>query len=325
MPKTKFTIGVDLGGTKILVAVVDDKGKVISTAKKTTHADKGPKEVIARILQTMDEAVATAKLSKRDIAGIGLGAPGVVDNQRGMVLSAPNLPGFKNIELAAQLKAWQDCNVALSNDVRVAAIGEHRQGAGRGVHDLIAIFVGTGIGGGIIINDKVLVGQRFSAGEIGHIITLADGPYQGDAAIRGSIEALASRTAIERDLRAGLLAGRKSVLPELMVEKGGAVTSSVLAKAVAKNDPLTIQVMQRAAYLLGLHAASLINSFDPEMLIYGGGVVEGLGKWILPQITEVAKQNCINRADLDKVRIVEAELGEQAGVIGAALMAREGI
>jgi glucokinase len=191
---------------------------------------------------------------------------------------------------------------------------------------MIAVFVGTGIGGGIIINDKPWVGLRSSAGEVGHMIILADGPYAPGGGIRGGIEALASRSAIDRDLRAGIAAGRKSVLPDLLKEKGNdAITSSVLAKAVSKNDPLTLEVLRRAAYYLGLHAASLINAFDPEMLVYGGGVIEGLGEWMVAQIRDVAKQHAINRTDLDKIKIVEAKLGEQAGVIGAALMALDAL
>jgi glucokinase len=214
----------------------------------------------------------------------------------------------------------------LSNDVRVAAVGEHRVGAGTGTHSMIAVFIGTGIGGGIILNDRPWVGYRSSAGEVGHMITLADGPFAVGGGVRGGIEALASRSAIDRDLRAGIAAGRKSVLPDLLKEKGSdAITSSVLAKAVSKNDPLTLEVLRRATFYLGLHAASLINVFDPEMLVYGGGVIEGLGEWMVAQIRDTARQNAINKHDLTKVKIVEAKLGESAGVIGSALMALDAL
>ena len=154
------------------------------------------------------------------------------------------------------------------------------------------------------------------------MVVLADGPYAVGSGVRGSIEALASRSAIERELRAGLAAGRRSILPELLKEKDSdTITSGILAKAVSHNDPLTIDVLRRAAYYLGLHASALINAFDPEMLIYGGGVIEALGDWLLPQICEVARQHAINRVNLDQVKIVSAKLGDQAGVIGAALMA----
>ncbi len=322
----KYAIGIDLGGTKILTAVVDSSGHVLATAKKSTQAEKGPEAVIERIEKTMDEALDEAKLKKEKISAIGIGAPGIIDSARGIAVALTNLPGWKNVELAKALKKWHNAPVVLSNDVRVAAVGEHRVGAGRGTHSMVAVFVGTGIGGGIIINNLPWVGFRSSAGEVGHMITLADGPYAPGGGIRGGIEAIASRSAIDRDLRAGIASGRKTVLPELMKEKGSdAITSSVLAKAVSKNDPLTLDVLRRAAHYLGLHAASVINVLDPEMLVYGGGVVEGLGEWMVSQIRDTAKQYAINKEDLDKVKIVEAKLGEDAGVIGAALMGLDGL
>jgi glucokinase len=322
----KYAVGIDLGGTKILTAVVDSSGHVLATAKKSTQAEKGPEAVIDRIERTMDEALDEAKLKKEKVSSIGIGAPGIIDSARGIAIALTNLPGWKNIEIARALRTWHNVPVVLSNDVRVAAVGEYRVGAGRGTHSMVAVFVGTGIGGGIIINGQPWVGFRSSAGEVGHMITLADGPYAPGGGIRGGIEAIASRSAIDRDLRAGIASGRKTVLPELMKEKGGdAITSSVLAKAVSKNDPLTLDVLRRAAHYLGLHAASVINVLDPEMLVYGGGVVEGLGEWMVSQIRDTAKQYAINKQDLDKVKIVEAKLGEEAGVIGAALMGLDGM
>ena len=318
----KYAIGVDLGGTKILSAVVDAQGKVIGQAKKSTHAEKGPTAVIKRIEKAMNEAVEAAGVQKDHVEAIGVGAPGVVDSNRGIVVQLTNLPGWHNVPLAKVLQEWRAVPVVVSNDVRVAAVGEHRVGAGQGVHSMVAVFVGTGIGGGVILNDRLWTGWRASAGEVGHMIVLADGPYAVGSGIRGSIEALASRSAIERELRAGLAAGRRSILPELLKEKNSdTITSGILAKAVSRNDPLTIEVLRRAAYYLGLHASALINAFDPEMLIYGGGVIEALGDWLLPQICEVARQHAINKVNLNQVKIVTAKLGDQAGVIGAALMA----
>ena len=318
----KYAIGVDLGGTKILSAVVDAQGKVIGQAKKSTHAEKGPTAVIKRIEKAMNEAVEAAGVQKDHVEAIGVGAPGVVDSNRGIVVQLTNLPGWHNVPLAKVLQEWRAVPVVVSNDVRVAAVGEHRVGAGQGVHSMVAVFVGTGIGGGVILNDRLWTGWRASAGEVGHMVVLADGPYAVGSGIRGSIEALASRSAIERELRAGLAAGRRSILPELLKEKNSdTITSGILAKAVSRNDPLTIEVLRRAAYYLGLHASALINAFDPEMLIYGGGVIEALGDWLLPQICEVARQHAINKVNLNQVKIVTAKLGDQAGVIGAALMA----
>lgn len=319
---SKYVVGVDLGGTKILAAVVDSRGEVIGTGKKSTHAEKGPEAVVQRITKAIDEALEAAKVRTDRIAAIGIGVPGVVDRANGVVVSTANLPGWHHVPLSRILREWHNVPIALSNDVRVAAVGEHRIGAGRGAHSMVAVFIGTGIGGGVIINDCLVEGFRGSAGEVGHMIVMADGPYAPGGGIRGGIEALASRSAIERDIRAGLAAGRPSVMPELLKEKDtSTITSGLLAKAVERGDALTIEVLRRAAHYLGLHASALINAFDPEMLVYGGGVVEALGEWLLSQIRDTARQHAINKHRLDAVKIVPAKLGDYAGVVGAGLMA----
>jgi glucokinase len=322
--KPDFTIGVDLGGTKILAAVVAEDGSIVGSAKKRTAAEDGPEAVLKRIIKTMQEAVDASGVAIQDVIAMGLGAPGVIDMTRGVVVSATNMPGWTNVEVGKALRVWHDVPVWLSNDVRVGTFGEQLAGVGRGVKNFVAVFVGTGIGGGIVIDGKIYIGGRGSAGEIGHMIVLADGPYAVGGSVRGSIEAIASRAAIERDLRTAMAAGRETILPTLVPDINAKFTSSILAKAVDKGDALTIQVLQRQAYYLGLHAASLINAFDPEMLIYGGGVIEALGEWMLAPIRNVAKQYSLNKVGLDQVRIVESQLGASSGIVGAGLMARRG-
>ena len=190
MAKTgKYSIGVDLGGTKILGAVVDDKGKVAGRAKKATQAEQGPKHVIGRIIKVIDEAMAAAEIDKSQIVSFGMGAPGTVDSKNGVVVNLTNLPGWQNIQLASILrKEWLNVPITLSNDVRVAAVGEHRVGAGVGVDNLIAVFVGTGLGGGLILNGKVFEGARGTAGEIGHMVMMIDGPYAFGSGVRGGMQ-----------------------------------------------------------------------------------------------------------------------------------------
>ena len=324
--KTKgdFTIGIDLGGTKILAAVVAEDGSVIGSAKKRTQSEDGPDAVLKRIIKASQEAVDAAGVTLQDITAIGMGAPGVIDMARGVVVSGTNMPGWVNVDVNKALRAWNNVPVWLSNDVRVATFGEQATGIGKGVKNFIAVFVGTGIGGGIVTNGQIYSGSRGSAGEIGHVVIMADGPYAVGGGVRGSVEALASRAAIERDLRMAMAAGRDTILPQLVPDINAKFTSSILAKAVDKGDALTIQVLQRAAYYLGLHAASLINALDPEMLIYGGGVFEALGEWMLAPVRSVARQYALNKTNLDQVRIVESKLGASAGIIGAGLMARYG-
>ncbi len=154
------------------------------------------------------------------------------------------------------------------------------------------------------------------------MITLADGPLTLGAGIRGGIEALASRTSIERDLRKALTDGRDSILPQLLKTNGNAMKSGVLAAAVGKKDEVTIETLERAAHYLGLHAASLINCLDPELIIYGGGLMEKLGDWMVTRIAKTAKQHAINKANLDQITLKPSALGDYAGVVGAAMLAR---
>lgn len=323
--KATYTLGIDIGGTKIFAAVIDKNGKILGVGRKATKADKGADAVVKRILKTMDEAVEAAKVEPSQITAIGAGVPGMVDDQTGVVTGAVNLPGWSGLALGQHLSAWNGNNVpvALLNDVKAACYGELVIGAGRNVKHFVTLFVGTGIGGGIVIDGKVYLGARQSAGEIGHMVQMVDGPSsQSSSVIRGGIETLASRTAIVRDIQSAISHGRKSIIPKLIEEKGE-ITSGILAAAMKKKDHLTMEIVDRAAYQLGVHAATLINCLDPELLIWGGGVIEALGEWMMPRIQEVAMQHCVFKKDADKIKFVRSELGDYAGVIGSAMKARE--
>jgi glucokinase len=186
---------------------------------------------------------------------------------------------------------------------------------------MVGIFVGTGVGGGLVLDGKLRSGSRHAAAEVGHMIVLADGPVCG-CGKRGCLEAVASRTAIERDIRLGLAAGRESGISRQM-EDSGRLTSGVLAKALRKGDPLVTEVMNRAQWYLGLLTASIVNLVDPEMIVFGGGVAEAIGDEFLEPIRLTARQYYIQQADADQVRIVLATLGDHAGVLGAAVLARQ--
>jgi glucokinase len=315
-----YVIGMDLGGTKILAAVVDAEGRILAEAKRTTRADEGPDFVIKRMAQTARKAARHAGIDWTAVTGLGVGAPGPIDPKSGFVYNPPNLPGWDEIALAPRLSEALELPVFLENDVNLGTLGEHALGAGQDTKDMVGIFVGTGVGGGLILDGQLRSGFRHAAGEVGHMIVLADGPVCG-CGKRGCLESVASRTAIERDIRLGIAAGRKSLVPRLVREKGR-MTSGVLARALRKGDPLTTEVMGRARWYLGLIAASIVNLIDPEMIVFGGGVVEALGKDFLTPIRVTARQYYIQQAGADRVRIVAAQLGDHAGVLGAAVLAR---
>jgi len=319
--KPTYVVGVDLGGTKVLAAVVDGKGNVVSEAKRRTRAEQGPEAVIARVARTVRDAIQGADVPARQVLAVGMVAPGPLDAETGVVYCAPNLPGWEDVPLAKTLSQALEVPVFLENDVNAGTLGEHVYGAGQGTRDMVGIFVGTGVGGGIIADGKLRRGFRGNAGEVGHMIVQADGPVCG-CGNRGCLEALASRTAMERDIREALDSGRQSVMADLLKD-GAPITSGMIAEAVRQEDELTLKVLAQAQRYLGLLTASIVNFIDPEMVVFGGGVAEALGKPFLKPIRATARQYFVNQRDVGQVRIVLAKLGDYAGVLGAATIARQ--
>ena len=319
---TPYTIGMDLGGTKILAAMVDRKGGIVAEAKLRTRPTEGPDAVIERMVEAAQRAVRQARVDWQDVLAMGVGAPGPLNPETGVVHNTPNLPGWNEIPLAPRLAEALDVPVLLENDVNLGTLGEHVLGAGQGTRDMVGIFVGTGVGGGLILDGKLRSGFRHAAAEVGHMIVLADGPLCG-CGKRGCLESLASRTAITRDIHIGLAAGRESLIPELTDGGRKRLTSGILAKALRRGDPLIAEVLGRVQWYLGLLTASIVNLIDPEMVVFGGGVVEALDDEFLDPIRVTARQYFIQQDGADKVRIVPARLGDYAGVLGAAVLARQ--
>lgn len=309
-----------MGGTKILAAVVRGDGKILGRAKKRTKADQGPEDVLGRITETVRQAAAVAGFALPDIAALGIGAPGPLNPDEGLVFHTPNMPGWHNIPLGRHLSERLGIPAFVDNDVNLGTLGEHVLGAGRGTQDMVGIFVGTGVGGGIILDGKLRGGARHAAGEIGHMVVAAGGPYCG-CGRQGCLESVASRTAIVRDIRAGIAAGRENLLTSSSGRQLKRITSGILARAWKENCPLTREVLGRAQWHLGLHASAIVNLLDPEILVYGGGVVEAMGESFLDPIRIVAEQHYIHQEGMP-IRIVAAKLGDDAGILGAAVMAR---
>jgi glucokinase len=313
-------IGVDLGGTKILVAIVSHKGKILSQAKSPTPGIEGPEAVIRRIVETVESAAQKVGVALEDMGGLGIGSPGVVDFRTGIVRFAPNLTRWEEVALGPLLEQQLQLPVVVGNDVDVATFGEFALGAGQGSKNMVGIFPGTGIGGALILNGKLHTGARGSANEIGHMTLVADGPLCG-CGRRGCAEAVASRTALERDLRLAIQFGRETILTDL-VKEGDRIRSGTLAKAAKKNDLLVLETLNRTGHYLGLLAGSIVNFIDPEVIVFGGGLIEACEEWLMPTIRGTARHYFINRLDLDSVRIEVAQLGDYAGVLGSAMLAR---
>ena len=320
----KPVVGVDLGGTKVLAGVVDRDFKVLQTAKKATKGEMGVGIVVERIAKTVRDATKAAGLQLADLGGVCSGAPGALSPEDGIVRFAPNIEGWENIPFAKLLSdQLGGVPVFIENDANLGALGELTLGSARGVKNMVGIFVGTGIGGGIVLDGKIWHGSHKTAGEIGHVVVLAEGPVCG-CGNRGCLESVASRTAIERDIRLGLRTGRQSMIPELM--KGdlrSRITSGVIAAAYNARDPLVYEVIGRAQHYLGIFIGSVINFIDPDMVVVGGGVAEALGEAYVEPVRDVAYQYAMNRRDARDVKIVLAELGDYAALLGAAVYARQ--
>jgi len=323
MPRAKDVIvGVDLGGTSLRALVVNGQNEILALEKNPTNPLQPPAGLMDDIARIVGEAARAAGLKTRDLRAVSVGAPGSTDPSRGLVHHAPNL-GWKDVPLGPELKARLHLPVMVDNDVHVGAVGEHALGAGQGARDMVAIFVGTGIGGAIISKGRLFEGSAGGAGEIGHTVMMVNGPLCG-CGKRGCVEALASRTAMERDVRAAIKAGHKSVVLKLMREANkDRMTSSVIVRALKKNDKVVRKVVKRAEYYLGILAANVVNLLDPERVVIGGGIAERMGEEFIAPIRAAAFDYFLRHTDYRRVRIVGGRLGDNAGALGAVVLARQ--
>jgi len=318
---TRFAAAIDLGGTKVLAAIVDEDHNIVATAKVKTDVGGGSENVVEQMAAGVLKAARKAGIDPADLVTVGACAPGPVDPTTGLVSVAVNLGWTEPVELGKLLsKNLGGIPVLVDNDVNVGIYGEVVAGAAKGKKDVVGIFVGTGIGGGLVLDGKLRRGSRWGAGELGHSIILADGPVCG-CGNRGCIESVASRTALERDVRLALESGRTSMIADLMAEKDGRMTSGIIDQAVREGDALITELMGRSNRYLGLFTASIVNILDPEMIVFGGGVVEKLGDLMLDPIRTVAEANYLQKDG--SVEIVAAQLSDHAAIIGATALALE--
>jgi len=310
-------IGFDLGGTKMLAAVLDDDRRIVARTKnKTTGVDNDG--VFAQIQDTIDGVLKKAGISRKDLESVGIAAPGPIDMSSGTILSTPNL-GLKDFALSARLGDALGCPVYLENDVNAGLWGEFVSGVARGKRHVIGIFPGTGIGGGIIMNGTLFRGKNGSAGEIGHITVQTDGRRCG-CGNHGCLETVASKTAIARDLALLAMNGQSPVLAEAGATDIKLVKSGLIKKALDAGDYGVADVIDHAAYFLGIGMAAMVNTFDPEMIVLGGGLIEKLGSRFTDRAERTMRERSMPRLVAD-VAVVEAQLGDDAAVVGAADLA----
>ena len=313
--------GIDLGGTKILVLIADAHGSVTGDARVPTLATQGPESVIARIVDAVHAAAAEAGVETAQLLGAGVSAPGPIDTGEGVITDPPNLPGWHNVPLARILRERLGVPVVLENDANCGAVGEHMFGAGRGYRHLLFVTISTGIGGGIIIDNELYEGASGAAGEVGHLGVSVDGPACGAGHV-GCLEAFASGTAIAARAREMIAAGG---LPRTarIAEHDPPLSAKSVQMAAEQGEAEAAAIIAGAGRYLGIGLASLINVFNPQAIVLGGGLTN-MGDAILGPAVETARTRSFAQSFVD-VRIVEGELGERVAALGAIAVARRRI
>lgn len=312
-------LAVDIGGTKIMTALISPQGKMLASNVCPTVVDEGVAAVIERIFSAVDSLLECNKLQPSQLAGISIACAGGIDTEQGMVVTpSPNMPDWADVPLVEKTQKRFQVQSFLLNDASAAALGEHRYGAGRGVNNLVLFTLGTGIGGGVVADGELYLGAVGCAAEIGHMTVDDSGPRCG-CGNRGCLEALASGTAVTRDAVRRIRRGKKTSITDMVGGDIDKVTAETVATAARNGDILALEVLNRAGYYLGIGMINMVNIFNPDMIILGGGMAE-LGDLFIGQ----GRQMVAERAwpiSARSVRIVTAQLGNEAGVYGAAAYA----
>lgn len=311
----RSAVGIDLGGTKIALGRVDEEGRMLEMLRLETRSGSGPGDIIER----MEKGVEKLIQGGGEIAGLGIGVAGQIEHETGRVIFAPNLD-WRNVPLRSELEKKLGLYVTVTNDVRAALWGEWIFGAGRGARDLLCIFVGTGIGGGIVSGGSVLEGCSNTAGEVGHITVDLHGPLCS-CGNRGCMEAIAGGWAISK--RAKEMVRDNPTAGGAILKMAGGNIEDISARAVIQafyaGDPMALGIIDAAAEALCAGISSLVNALNPCRIVLGGGIIEGMPE-LVSRIEQAVRENTLDAAS-KKLTIFPSQLGTDAGVIGAAMLA----
>lgn len=311
-------LGFDLGGTKMMAAVFDRRFKVVASFKAKTRASEGASAVLERIHDTIDKVLELAGLETKNLAGIGVGSPGPLDLDRGVILHAPNL-NWHNVPLKRTLEKRYQCPAVVANDVDAGTYAEWRFGAAQEARCVIGIFPGTGIGGACIYEGRILRGRTGSCMEIGHIRVRPEGRLCG-CGHRGCLETVASRLAISAEAASAVYRGQAPALEGLAGTDLSAIKSRILAKAIESGDKAIESIVRDAAGQIGLAAASVVNLLAPDTVVLGGGLVEALPDLFLDEVRKAVRAQAMD-IFTRSLKVVPAKLGDMATAMGAAALA----
>lgn len=315
---SRYVVGVDVGGTNIVVGVMPEDGsRELAMRSQPTRAELGAEMVVDRIVEMVEDAITVARAEtgarREDFVGVGIGAPGPLDRERGMVLVAPNL-GWRDLPLRDLVQERVGLPATLDNDANCATLGEWWTGAAKGGHNVIGLTIGTGIGGGIIFNGRLYHGSSDVAGEIGHT-TIDSTGRRCKCGNYGCLEAYASGTAIAERAREALEVGEASILPDMVQGRLDRITAHMVYEASERDDPLAREIVRETARFLGAGVANLLNTFNPDVVVIAGGVTQAGDALFEPLRVEVRRRAF--RPAVDACRIVPGTLPGSAGVVGA--------
>lgn len=316
----KYIVSVDMGGTKILASVINSKRGIIARQKKPTDIESGTRVYVKDIAELITKVVKNSKLIDDNIVAVCLGVPGSVNPHTGIIGLAPNL-GIKNYKMKAELEKLIPYPVLLENDVNLGVLGIKNFGVGKDATNMLAVFIGTGIGGGVVIDNKIYRGNTFVAGEIGHMMVQKNGPKCG-CGKKGCFEALASRTAIVNNIIYDVKRLKKKSILSDLIKSNERIKSGALKNAINKNDKVVTKRISEACIVIGDVLASVCNLMNFDKIVLGGGVIEALGDFMMPKIKEQFNQQVFDAAGKG-VKIVPSKLADDAAIYGGLALAEE--
>jgi len=320
-PAERYGVGVDFGGTNIEIALVDGAGSIAQRARVETRAETGPDSIIERMAACVVGLVKAGDAAREGIVGVGIGSPGPLTIADGVIRGTPNLPGWDEIYLRDRIASAVGLRTWLENDANAAAYGEFCFGAGREVQSMIILTLGTGVGGGVILDGRIWHGCSDVAGHLGHITLYPEGRPCG-CGKRGCLEAYASATALARRAREIVIEGRETLITSLADGAPSKITSKTIYDAAVQGDEVAVELFRGLGHDLGVVIGSLLNAINVEMAVITGGMLAAR-EFFFPTLIETARENSFEAA-FGAARIVPSELGGDAGVVGAAALALDG-
>lgn len=314
-----YNVCLDIGGTKILGAIFDgDEQIVYRLKKKTKESGDSSENVEEVIVSVVDEMLRDSGIGREQVNAISAGAPGVIDQNAGIVLFSPNLP-WRDYDIRTPLEKKFGVPFYIGNDVNVGVLGEHEYGAARGYDNVVGFFVGTGMGGGLILDGKLFTGNKFKGAEYGHMILDPEGPLCG-CGQRGCLEAFSSKKGMSAYIRQQVSRGRASVMDGQM--ENGVFKSKVLKKALKAKDDVAVEAVERACHYLAVATGNMINALSPDMIVYGGGVMEAVGDIFMEKILAEVDRYCMPSIR-STVELKKAALGDDSILYGALSMIKK--